>query len=714
MISKVTQGNKELIKTRIAEINQALADKGESIRIDSFESYYANIVKISQLATNFHNAPYKFFLMPLDEPMFEINANQRTITVPNHFSKNGVGVYGDHMAEVLYFSVDRYFDYQDLYSVDEIVINWQFRANGAGRTQDVETKQSLALAPDDTFEPGKIVFGWVITNEMTPSRGTLTFSVSFVKHIGDQYEYVLNTRPSQVQIYDSLILEDPSVLDNMKRPIFSRLMNSRYTPDNVKPLEDPEFHSEPIKDSRGQIIGYKGLPEVINFDIDENGIESNRVVLQVLGRSVDDGNIVYNWGGHTDVGADDIAGNIDSQSFDYSRRDEGENPQETDYIPVDTTTPEEHIVYFWKNSSNEFERLPLENMTIEEAFSADNRSNVYILGSSLVIETKLDDNNENYVSIGKAGLFGVSLQATKTVSQEEEEPLVIQNSGNSQPSMCRIPFAAVPKVELTANGIPAVEENGTVNYIIADPEVAAEYTFVENNSQPEIVASVSIDTDKIDSTKGIVAESSLGAIGFKMASADDEIPSNFSDITFEAPTQNSQYNILNESISSEEGEYCVYAINRRNHTYSVSDPSNIVKISKIAPKLENIKVDIGYKDENITVIENNKQKKIEDPTKPPEEWSPVIISMVDTEDDDAEDYTLTIRVSHEDLPENINCELFVVEINKNNTEEIYSLRNNEIEINNNPGSFIIRAVTTYNGTQRITETEVFKVVSDQG
>lgn len=700
MISKVTQGNKELIKTRIAEINQALADKGESIRIDSFESYYANIVKISQLATNFHNAPYKFFLMPLDEPMFEINANQRTITVPSHFSKNGVGVYGDHMAEVLYFSVDRYFDYQDLYSVDEIVINWQFRANGTSRTQDVETKQSLALAPDDTFEPGKIVFGWVITNEMTPSRGTLTFSVSFVKHIGDQYEYVLNTRPSQVQIYDSLILEDPSVLDNMKRPVFSRLMNSRYTPDNVKPLEDPEFHSEPIKDSRGQIIGYKGLPEVINFDIDENGIESNRVVLQVLGRSIDDGNIVYDWSGRTSSGADDIAGNIDSQSFEYSRRDEGEDPQETDYIPVDTTIPEEHIVYFWKNSSNEFERLPLEDMTIEEAFSADNRSNVYVLGSSLVIETKLDDNNENYVGIGKAGLFGVSLQATKTVSQEGEEPLVIQNSGNSQPSMCRIPFAAVPKVELTAEGVNPIDIE---NVSIVDDNIASQYIFIEN-SVPQLIANVSIDESKIDSVKGIVAESSLGAIGFKMASADDEIPSDFSDIAFEAPAQDSQYNILSGSATSE-GEYRVYAVNRRNHTYSVSDPSNILKISKIAPKLEDINVEIRYKDEAVTVISHNEKVTPE-----------VVISMMDTEDEDIYDYSFTVSVTHEDLPENVSCELSVIGLDRDGNDDTrYDLINTgEVTINSDAGSFIIRAITTYNGTQRMTETQPFKVLSDIG
>jgi hypothetical protein len=122
MISKITESNKELIKARLKEISMALDGNEDSI--SSLESYYANITRIAPLATNFHSAPYKYFLMPIDEPIFEIDANKRTITVPQHFAKNGVGVHGDDMAEVLYFRIDRYFDYQDLMSVDAIVINW--------------------------------------------------------------------------------------------------------------------------------------------------------------------------------------------------------------------------------------------------------------------------------------------------------------------------------------------------------------------------------------------------------------------------------------------------------------------------------------------------------------------------------------------------------------------------------------------------------------
>ena len=83
MISKVTESNVNLIKARIAEINEALAAKGSSTVLQpNLESYFANIREISELQTNFHDSKYKFFLMPLDEPMFEIDADKRTIAVP--------------------------------------------------------------------------------------------------------------------------------------------------------------------------------------------------------------------------------------------------------------------------------------------------------------------------------------------------------------------------------------------------------------------------------------------------------------------------------------------------------------------------------------------------------------------------------------------------------------------------------------------------------
>jgi hypothetical protein len=49
-------------------------------------------------------------LMPADEEIFEIDANTRAISIPSKVKKNGIGVYGDHNAEMIVLNIDRYFD----------------------------------------------------------------------------------------------------------------------------------------------------------------------------------------------------------------------------------------------------------------------------------------------------------------------------------------------------------------------------------------------------------------------------------------------------------------------------------------------------------------------------------------------------------------------------------------------------------------------------
>ena len=62
-----------------------------------------------------------WLILPRDEGLFEIDANSRKINIPAEFSRNGVGVQGDELAEIIYFSIDRYFDTTDLYDKDIFV-----------------------------------------------------------------------------------------------------------------------------------------------------------------------------------------------------------------------------------------------------------------------------------------------------------------------------------------------------------------------------------------------------------------------------------------------------------------------------------------------------------------------------------------------------------------------------------------------------------------
>ena len=283
MISKVTKSNKALFEARREQINAALAASGSSTRVTDFESYFGNIREIQALATNFigsasgdsaEGTPGKFLLMPLDEPLFEIDANKRVISIPSEFNKNGIGVRGDHMAETLYFKIDRYFDHQDLFQVDEIIINWQFRPANASRNADFPMHTSLAFAPDEEYLPGYVVFGWVIGDfqdengewvRMTPSKGTLNFSIGFVKKEDNKYQYALNTTVASVNVNDSLFLEDPSILTMLKRPVFERLSDSRYTEAGAEQAHDPIWRSgkEELDENREKVR--KGLYPIANF-----------------------------------------------------------------------------------------------------------------------------------------------------------------------------------------------------------------------------------------------------------------------------------------------------------------------------------------------------------------------------------------------------------------------------------------------------------------
>lgn len=139
------------------------------IGITTLEEYFAHIADLSLINR-------KYTVLPLDEPYFEINTNTRAITIPADFKKNGVAVQGDDLAEVLYFKVDRYFDYMDLNNC-EIFIQWETPKASDGT---IIKSASPAYIRDIESEPGKLIFGWILDNSITGASGNLKFSVRFL------------------------------------------------------------------------------------------------------------------------------------------------------------------------------------------------------------------------------------------------------------------------------------------------------------------------------------------------------------------------------------------------------------------------------------------------------------------------------------------------------------------------------------------------------
>ena len=207
MITKYKDSVKLAYQKLYEDINKA--SNGE-IQIDNLESFFGNIQEISKLDE-------KFLRLPLDEPLFEIDADSRKITVPSNFATNGLSVQGDHLAETVFFSIDRYFDYKDLNTCN-IRINWKIgEASG----------QSINFSKSTDAEPGKIIFGWPVAKDLTGKSGTLSFAVEFYNEHNGNVTYSLNTLISTINIKEGLALIEPTVI-NVNDDILNMLQNSAF------------------------------------------------------------------------------------------------------------------------------------------------------------------------------------------------------------------------------------------------------------------------------------------------------------------------------------------------------------------------------------------------------------------------------------------------------------------------------------------------------
>jgi hypothetical protein len=176
--------------------------------------------------------------LPATEETFNIDANTRSISIPSNFARYGVGVEGDEIAEILYFSIDRYFDAMDLSEMD-IIIQWK-HANDPIDLYNFSATYKKSL----TLQPGKIVFGWPITSEITEKSGNIQFSVRFYRHNPDNNEliYSFSTLTTTIKIQAGLNfnLDEAKYAPNISDKIFANLVNSTIpAPDYV--IAAPEF-----------------------------------------------------------------------------------------------------------------------------------------------------------------------------------------------------------------------------------------------------------------------------------------------------------------------------------------------------------------------------------------------------------------------------------------------------------------------------------------
>lgn len=188
----------------------------------SLESYFANIGTLIGLRS-------EYALIPSDEEPFEINANTRKIKIPSAFTSHAA-ITGDDMSEVITFTVDRYFDYVDLAGT-KICVQWELPGPDGG------TGISYITLIDLETIPGKVRFGWPLTDKLTNHAGKINFAVRFFldhKPIDEndsiQYDYVLNTSPATITIAQGLNVNNPTVIEQNVDSDFSLFVANSQNP----------------------------------------------------------------------------------------------------------------------------------------------------------------------------------------------------------------------------------------------------------------------------------------------------------------------------------------------------------------------------------------------------------------------------------------------------------------------------------------------------
>lgn len=146
------------------------------------------------------NAPSNVFLPFIKDPeknAYNINLNTRVINGPAALS-----VRRDHKAQVVYFKVDRYFDYMDLTNT-VCVIQYLTPKEKIPRVYIVPYYDTTTCVGED-----KILFPWVVGGMATAEPGIIEYSIRFykVERNGDNIQllYNLSTLPTKTKILDSL------------------------------------------------------------------------------------------------------------------------------------------------------------------------------------------------------------------------------------------------------------------------------------------------------------------------------------------------------------------------------------------------------------------------------------------------------------------------------------------------------------------------------
>lgn len=282
-------------------------------KINSLEDYFSVLKTLSlSFDTNYQ-------ILPIDEPTFGIDLNTRSIQFPK--GNYVYAVVGDDLAETIYFKTDRYFDNVDLNDMTIAII--------------VNTGEKKYLIPtnvrDITSDPGKIIFGWPISKEITENSTTLEFAVRFYTFNEEQQlAYNLSTQTTKLIVKPGLNYKDDEVdeLSTVSNRVANLLKN--YNKLGTAAVLPPEFYycSYGFESGQANLEGEK---------------EGEKELELFAGAETTEDTLLYSW-----KRSDTIDGIYNS--------DEGETIG-TDYYLLDPVTENDiklYPIFYIKNEDNTY------------------------------------------------------------------------------------------------------------------------------------------------------------------------------------------------------------------------------------------------------------------------------------------------------------------------------------------------------------------------
>ena len=249
---------------------QELSQRGDLENENPNQTTFTNLAHYFSYLEQLSEIDPIYIMLPIDEKPFEIDANTRKIEIPPDFL-NCCEVQSDNYAEIITFTIDRYFDYKDLMET-QIAVQWQ---NKAANTDGIDRINLIDLKTFGNEE--KIRFGWPITKEMTAAAGNLEFVVRFFTQPGgveSDYEYLLSTLPTSIPIKSTLVMKEGLTESTIDTNSFKNFITNSQNPSYATPTP---------------VVFQCNLPNEIYLD------SSNTKSLKILAGSADGGNIVYDW-----------------------------------------------------------------------------------------------------------------------------------------------------------------------------------------------------------------------------------------------------------------------------------------------------------------------------------------------------------------------------------------------------------------------------------